>query len=107
MAAQARQRAAGGYFVNPGEVWRLPDDSQRVVLSNATYNESRLDQVITAHIGQPSTTFQPFAVPTSVGTIYVDRMMMHPRHWLSEYVATIDQPELNALRRHLSFLLCE
>jgi hypothetical protein len=93
--------------VNPGEVWRLPDNSRRVVLSNATYNESRLDQVITAYIGQPSTTFQPFAVPTSAGTIYVDRMTMHPRHWLAEYVATIDERELIAVRRHLSFLLAE
>ncbi len=93
--------------MNPGEVWRLPDNSQRVVLSNATYNESRLNQIITAHIGAESATFQPFAVPAEAGVIYADRLMMHPRNWLAEHVATIAHHELAAVRRHLSFLLCE
>lgn len=93
--------------MNPGEVWQLQDRSQRVVLSNATYNESRLNQVVTAVIGSESETFQPLAVTTAAGVIYADRLAMHPRNWLLEHVATISDEELSAVRRHLSFLLCE
>ena len=93
--------------MNPGEVWALPDGTRRLVLSNATYNESRLNQVITSHIGGPTRTFQPFAVETSLGIAYADRVMMHPGNWLAEYVGAIEPAALATIRRHLTFLLGE
>jgi hypothetical protein len=93
--------------VNPGEVWQLTDGSRRVVLSNATYNASRLNRVITAVVGSAPGAFDPFAVGTPLGTVYVDRIAMHPRHWLVELVAEIPDDAIALITRHLDFLLCE
>jgi hypothetical protein len=91
--------------VNPGEIWRFEDSTQRLVLSNATYNSSSLGRVITAVVGDPPTGFDPFAVTTPAGTVYADRLAMHPRHWLREPVARISDDAYATVRQHLAFLL--
>ena len=91
--------------MNPGEIWRLEDGSLRIVLSNAIYNTSQLNQVITAVVGPPPEQFEPFAVATDAGTVFADRLAMHPRHWLTQHVATISVRQLADTRRHLTFLL--
>jgi len=93
--------------VRPGEVWRLEDGSLRLVLSPATYNASALNRVITAVVGGSPVGFDPFAVTTTIGTIYADRLAMHPRHWLVEVVGVIGDEPLAAVRAHLRFLLVE
>ncbi|AYY11533.1 hypothetical protein EF847_01150 [Actinobacteria bacterium YIM 96077] len=94
--------------MNPGEIWRLEDQSLRLVLSNATYNTSQLNQVITAVVrSAPPAGFQPFAVDTPHGVLLPDRLAMHPRHWLVEHVATVDAGHLAAVRQHLAFLVCD
>jgi hypothetical protein len=93
--------------VNPGEIWLLTDGTRRLVVSNATYNASALNRVITAVVGQAPASFDPFAVDTPSGTVYVDRIAMHPRHWLTELVADIPADAIATVRRHLSFLQCE
>ena len=50
--------------MNPGEIWHLDDGTLRLVLSNATYNTSRLNRVITAVVGAAPAEFDPFAVGT-------------------------------------------
>jgi mRNA-degrading endonuclease toxin of MazEF toxin-antitoxin module len=93
--------------VNPGEIWHLDDGSLRLVLSNATYNSSRLNRVITAVVGTPPTEFDPFAVATPLGTVYADRIATHPRHWLTDLVGTVTDDALQTVRQHVSFLLCQ
>lgn len=94
--------------MNPGEIWRLEDQSLRLVLSNATYNLSQLNQVITAVVRPtPPAGFQPFAVDTPHGILLPDRLAMHPRNWLTEHVATIDSDHLGTVRQHLAFLICD
>jgi hypothetical protein len=90
--------------VNPGEVWRFEDNTRRLVLSHAMYNASALARVISCVVGDPPRTFDPFAVTTPAGTVYVDRLAMHPRHWLVEPVARIDDRAHAAVRGHLAFL---
>ncbi len=78
------------------------------MLSNATYNTSQLNHVITAVVRTtPPTGFQPFAIETPHGVLLPDRLAMHPRHWLDEHVATIDPEHLAAVRQHLAFLICD
>lgn len=93
--------------MNPGEVWRLADGSRRLVLSNATYNSSALGRAITVVVGEPSSGFDPFAVDTSAGTAFADRIAMHPSHWLVEHVETLSPAAMSEVRAHLSFLLIE
>ncbi len=104
LAARPRPRHAPRR-VNPGEVWRLENVALRVVLSNATYNSSALNRVITAVVGDPPAGFDPFAVVTDVGTVYADRIAMHPRHWLKEPVAHLSDQAHAEVREHLAFLL--
>jgi mRNA-degrading endonuclease toxin of MazEF toxin-antitoxin module len=92
--------------VNPGSVWALDDGSRRMVLSNATYNESGLNRVITAVVNARQTTgFDPFAVNTEMGTIHADRIAMHPRHWLTKELGQVEDQALATVRTHLVFLL--
>jgi hypothetical protein len=91
--------------VNPGEIWRFEDNTLRLVVSNATYNSSALGRVITAVVGDPPSGFDPFAVATQAGTVYADRLAMHPRQWLIEPVARIPDEAHAAVREHLAFLL--
>jgi mRNA-degrading endonuclease toxin of MazEF toxin-antitoxin module len=91
--------------VNPGEVWRLEDGSSRLVLSPATYNASALNRVITAVVGDPPVGFDPFAVSTGLGTVYADRIAMHPRHWLVRSAGTVAADDMAEVRTHLRFLL--
>lgn len=93
--------------MNPGELWRLEDGTIRLVLSNATYNSSGLGRVITATVGGPPDGFDPFAVTTESGTVYADRIAMHPRHWLKELADSIGDEDLVTIQSHLSFLICE
>jgi mRNA-degrading endonuclease toxin of MazEF toxin-antitoxin module len=93
--------------VNPGEVWRWPDDTRRLVLSNATYNASGRNQVITAAVEtKPPAGFDPLMVESPHGYVFPDRFAMHPRHWLVEPVARLDEEAYRQVREHLSFLLC-
>lgn len=93
--------------MNPAEVWRFEDDTLRLVLSNATYNVGP-NRVITCPVAeQPPQGFDPFAVITTWGMAQPDRIMMHPRHWLTRPVGRIADDQLAAVRRHLSFLLLE
>jgi hypothetical protein len=107
MAGSAGERRRAERVVNPGEIWLLNDGTRRVVLSNATYNASRLNRVITAVVGPAPAGFDPFAVTTPSGTVYVDRIAMHPRHWLTELVVDLPDDAAATIRRHLAFLLCE
>jgi len=91
--------------VTPGEIWRMADGTHRVVLSPATYNASALGRVITAVVGEPPSGFDPFAVSTAAGTVYADRLAMHPRHWLVERVDAFGAPVMDEVRAHLRFLL--
>lgn len=91
--------------MNPGEVWRLEDGSRRLVLSQGTYNASALGRVVTAVVAGPPSGFDPFAVDTEHGTVYADRVAMHPRHWLIEPVARLDPAAYRGVRVHLMFLL--
>ncbi len=91
--------------MNPGEVWRLEGGALRLVLSNATYNASALARVVTAVVAGPPTGFDPFAVQTDAGTVYADRLAMHPRHWLTERVARIDEQAQAEVDNHLRFVL--
>lgn len=94
--------------MNPGDIWRLEDQSLRLVLSNATYNTSQLNQVITAVVRPTAPAgFQPFAVETPHGVLLPDRLALHPRNWLTEHVASIDPNDLATVRQHLAFLLCD
>lgn len=77
-----------------------------MVVSNATYNESGLNRVITTVVNaRQSTGFDPFAVSTEMGTIHTDRIAMHPRHWLTTELGQVEGPALDAVRSHLAFLL--
>lgn len=92
--------------MNPGDVWRLDDDrTRRVVLSAGTYNSADLGRVITAVIGAPPRSFDPFAVDTEHGTVYADRVAMHPRSWLQQRLGRVSSEQLAEIRRHLAFLL--
>jgi len=91
--------------VNPGEVWRLDDGSRRLVLSHAGYNASALGRVISAVVGGPPADFDPFAVDTEHGTVYADRIAMHPRPWLVQPVARLSDTAYRQVRGHLGFLL--
>ena len=92
--------------MNPGSVWALEDGTRRMVLSNATYNESGLNRVITAVVNARETTgFDPFAVNTEAGTVHADRIAMHPRHWLTKELGQVDDKTLAVVRAHLDFLL--
>ncbi len=92
--------------MNPAEVWRLDDGSStRLVLSVDAYNGSDLGRVITAVVGQAPRGFDPFAVSTGHGTVFADRVAMHPAGWLSERVGRIDAEQYEQVRRHLRFLL--
>lgn len=92
--------------MNPGEIWQLDDRrSLRLVLSTDAYNGSDLARVITVVVADPPTGFDPFAVDTEHGTVYADRIAMHPRPWLTTRVGRIDAKAYAEIRRHLSFLL--
>jgi hypothetical protein len=91
--------------VNPGEVWALQDGSRRLVLSHSTYNSSALGRVITAVVSDPPATFDPFAVDTPAGTVFADRLAMHPRDWLVSPVGRVDHAAYRAIGQHLRFLL--
>jgi hypothetical protein len=92
--------------LNPGEVWRREDGSRRLVLSNSTYNAAGLNRVITVAVeSAPPKTFEPLTVASPHGSIFPDRIAMHPRHWLVAPVARIGEHELATVHRHLRFLL--
>lgn len=92
--------------MNPGEIWLLDDDRNlRLVLSADAYNSSDLGRVITVVVGGPPTGFDPFAVDTEHGTVYADRIAMHPRGWLKTRLGRIDARAYAEVRRHLKFLL--
>lgn len=77
----------------------------RLVLSNAVYNSSELGRVVSAVVGDPPAGFDPFAVESAAGTVYADRLAMHPRHWLKEPVARISGAAAARVGEHLAFLL--
>ena len=91
--------------VNPSEVWQFADGSRRLVLSPGTYNASALNRVITAVVGEPPEGFDPFAVSTGLGTVYADRIAMHPRHWLVRSAGTVATDAMTEVRTHLRFLV--
>jgi mRNA-degrading endonuclease toxin of MazEF toxin-antitoxin module len=92
--------------VNPGEIWQLDNSrNRRLVLSADAYNSSNLGRVITVVVGGPPAGFDPFAVDTEYGTVYADRIAMHPRGWLTRRVGLIEPKVLAEVRRHLTFLL--
>ncbi len=92
--------------MNPGEIWQLEDGTRRLVLSHATYNASALGRVITAAVvAGPPAALDPFGVDAEHGAVYADRLMMHPRNWLTKPVARIADPAYAQVRRHLGFLL--
>lgn len=91
--------------MNPGEVWQLDDGSHRIVLSHSTYNSSALGRVITAVVGEPPGGFDPFAVDTPFGTVFADRVAMHPRDWLKEPVGRVSDDVYRMIQTHLQFLL--
>lgn len=92
--------------MNPGEVWQLDDGrSRRLILSADAYNVSDLGRVITVVVTGPPTGFDPFAVDTEHGTVYADRIAMHPRAWLTTRVGRIGTGAYATVRRHLGFLL--
>lgn len=92
--------------MNPGEIWLLDDDrNRRLVLSADAYNASDLGRVITAVVAGPPRGFDPFAVNAAGGTVYADRIAMHPRAWLKTRLGRIDDTAHAEVRRHLAFLL--
>lgn len=91
--------------MNPGELWRLEDGNIRLVLSHPTYNASRADLVVTCQVVPEPMSFQPFAVRISSGYVLADRLMTHPRHWLTDQLGELTESELAAVHEHLSFLL--
>lgn len=91
--------------MNPGEVWELEDGSHRLVLSHPTYNVSGLGRVITVVVGHEPEHFDPFAVHTELGTVYADRIAMHPRHWLRYQSGRIEPDDLARVLQLLDYLL--
>lgn len=91
--------------MNPGELWSLDDGTVRLVLSHPTYNASKANMVVTCSVVPKPKSFQPFAVLTDGGYVLADRLMTHPRHWLTDQRGTLTDSELAAVHEHLSFLL--
>ncbi len=91
--------------MNPGELWSLADGTMRLVLSHPTYNASRANMVVTCSVVSETTSFQPFAVSTADGYVLADRLLTHPRHWLTDQRGELTDSELAAVQAHLSFLL--
>ncbi|WP_026876768.1 hypothetical protein [Jiangella gansuensis] len=91
--------------MNPGDLWRLEDGTTRLVLSHATYNASRANTVVTCAVVPESNSFQPFAVMTDGGIVLPDRLLAHPRNWLTDKRGELTDYELATVREHLSFLL--
>lgn len=90
--------------MNPREVWQVGNEGgQRLVLSPATYNATGM--VITAVVAGPAREFDPFAVPIrDDATVYADRIMYHPRDWLTSPAYRLTGEEWAAVRKHLAFL---
>ncbi|PZF85164.1 hypothetical protein C1I92_06195 [Jiangella anatolica] len=91
--------------MNPGELWSLPDGTLRLVLSHPTYNASKGNMVVTCQVVPEMKSFQPFVVRVSAGYVLADRLLTHPRHWLSDQGGELTDSEMVAVREHLSFLL--
>ncbi|TDD64547.1 hypothetical protein E1262_27850 [Jiangella aurantiaca] len=91
--------------MNPGELWSLEDGTVRLVLSHPTYNASKANLVVTCQVVPEPKSFQPFAVRVDGGYVLADRLMTHPRHWLTDQRGTLTGSELAAVHEHLSFLL--
>ncbi|TDE10691.1 hypothetical protein [Jiangella asiatica] len=91
--------------MNPGELWNLDDGTIRLVLSHPTYNASKVNLVVTCSVVPETKSFQPFAVRVDGGYALADRLMTHPRHWLTERHGELADAQLAAVHEHLSFLL--
>ncbi|HEY3007285.1 MAG TPA: hypothetical protein VGJ63_04360 [Micromonosporaceae bacterium] len=91
--------------MNRGEVWQSDTGALRLIVSPALYNASELRRVVSCQIGEPPATFEPYAVPTRWGTVFVDLIATTPRTWLSKPVGRIADEELSTVDRYLRFLV--
>lgn len=93
--------------MNPGEVWELPDGGRLVVVSLGAYNarETGIGRVISVPLTEKEEDFTPFAVETPLGVVRPDRIMNHPRGWLTAPVARLSDEAYAQVRAHLAFLL--
>lgn len=90
--------------MNHGELWQLDDhNGYRLVLSTASYNQTGV--VLSAAVGATSAVPRPLTIWHQLGTVYTDKVLYHPRDWLTAPAGRLDEDAMFELHRQLLLLL--